>query len=291
MKNTKRSAKKAAIKIIAVLSVIALGLSGCLWFTNSEAAKFVVGDKLKRIGASVDFKESAADGFESVSLEEARADDRVTFNDSLMLINSEHKILDDKQIEVVEFKDSDIFMQKCLLGAFETLRKDIENKFDGSLYVTSDFRTADEQREAIAEEGAVAQKVGASEHQAGLCLDVCAMYAAGKAFLNSEIGRFVNSDCWQYGFIVRYPFMKKHVTGIGYEPWHIRYVGAPHAKIITEKGITLEEYIEALEIGKFYTFEDYVIYRTDSESISLPEDFSSAVVSPDNCGNYIVTVK
>jgi D-alanyl-D-alanine carboxypeptidase len=33
------------------------------------------------------------------------------------------------------------------------------------------------------------------------------------------------------------------VTGYSYEPWHIRYVGTEAAEVITEKGITLEEFL------------------------------------------------
>ena len=29
----------------------------------------------------------------------------------------------------------------------------------------------------------------------------------------------------EYGFILRYPPEKSHITGISYEPWHYRYVG------------------------------------------------------------------
>ena len=48
------------------------------------------------------------------------------------------------------------------------------------------------------------------------------------------------------GFILRYLEGKEDVTGYSYEPWHIRYVGDPAiAKEITEKGITLEEYLES----------------------------------------------
>ena len=46
------------------------------------------------------------------------------------------------------------------------------------------------------------------------------------------------------------------MTGIGQEPWHFRYVGVPHAEIMTEKGMVLEEYIEFLrgyEYGKIHT--------------------------------------
>ncbi|MEG0754458.1 MAG: D-alanyl-D-alanine carboxypeptidase family protein, partial [Angelakisella sp.] len=50
-------------------------------------------------------------------------------------------------------------------------------------------------------------------------------------------------NCADYGFILRYPKDKTHITEISYEPWHYRYVGVDHAKIIMEKGICLEEYL------------------------------------------------
>ena len=51
--------------------------------------------------------------------------------------------------------------------------------------------------------------------------------------------------CWEYGFILRYPEEKSDLTGIIYEPWHYRYVGMEAAKVITQAGICLEEYVGA----------------------------------------------
>lgn len=50
------------------------------------------------------------------------------------------------------------------------------------------------------------------------------------------------AHCAEYGFILRYPVEKSDLTGIGYEPWHYRYVGVEAAKEISERGICLEEY-------------------------------------------------
>ncbi len=36
---------------------------------------------------------------------------------------------------------------------------------------------------------------------------------------------------------------KEAITGIGHEPWHFRYVGQPHAALMAERDLTLEEYI------------------------------------------------
>lgn len=90
-----------------------------------------------------------------------------------------------------------------------------------------------------------------SEHQTGLAIDL--------AKNSSEID-FICPDfpyegvCQKFrermadfGFIERYPQEKQEVTGIGAEPWHFRYVGVPHARIIQEMGMVLEEYVEWLK--------------------------------------------
>ena len=43
------------------------------------------------------------------------------------------------------------------------------------------------------------------------------------------------------------PGDKEKITGYSYEPWHMRYVGKDAAKQITEKGITLEEYLREVD--------------------------------------------
>ena len=79
---------------------------------------------------------------------------------------------------------------------------------------------------------------GTSEHQTGLALDVSK---------NQKIYKWVGENCWKYGFIVRYPDDKIDITGIIYEPWHLRYVGKEMAKDIYDSGLCLEEYLEAMK--------------------------------------------
>ena len=85
---------------------------------------------------------------------------------------------------------------------------------------------------------------GASEHEIGLALDiVCAEYRMlEEGFGATSAGRWLAEHCAEYGFIVRYPKGKEHITAIEYEPWHFRYVGREAATIIMEEGITLEEF-------------------------------------------------
>lgn len=86
---------------------------------------------------------------------------------------------------------------------------------------------------------------GRSEHQLGLAIDVSFKTDGDRLsekVASSEIGKFIESDGYKYGFILRYPQDKVAITNYGYEPWHIRYVGVELATKLHEEHLTLEEY-------------------------------------------------
>ncbi|MFL0266852.1 M15 family metallopeptidase [Candidatus Clostridium radicumherbarum] len=85
-------------------------------------------------------------------------------------------------------------------------------------------------------------KPGYSEHQTGLCIDITNQ--SGYFAKGTKEADWLAENCYKFGFIIRYPYGKKSITGIEYEPWHIRYVGEKAAKYIYDNGITLEEYLE-----------------------------------------------
>lgn len=94
-------------------------------------------------------------------------------------------------------------------------------------------------------------KPGCSEHESGLALDlgqnlphidpVCPHLPSTGVF---KAFRQLAPD---YGYIQRYPKGKEAITGIACEPWHFRYVGYPHSKIMAKHGWVLEEYLTRLE--------------------------------------------
>ena len=90
---------------------------------------------------------------------------------------------------------------------------------------------------------------GYSEHETGLALDIlCSTNTIMDESQKGEPGnQWLVQHCHEYGFILRYPEDKEDITGIGYEPWHFRYVGKEAAAYLTEKGWTLEEFFEVLE--------------------------------------------
>lgn len=86
---------------------------------------------------------------------------------------------------------------------------------------------------------------GASEHQSGLALDISCRAISldlSEEFDKTDECLFLRDYAPLYGFILRYPKGKEHITGFSYEPWHIRYVTKSLALYLSLTGLTLEEY-------------------------------------------------
>ena len=88
-------------------------------------------------------------------------------------------------------------------------------------------------------------KPGASEHQTGLAMDILSSEYSklDEGFAKTKAYKWLKENCSNYGFIIRYPKGKENITKYNFEPWHIRYVGSSHSKEITNKNLTLEEYL------------------------------------------------
>ena len=242
----------------------------------------------------IEVKFAENESFVEYTFAELENDGRVTFGQSLMLVNTQYTLPEKFLPQVSEYKDTTVYMNDCMLSAYASLSAAVTEKTGKKLYVSSDLRSREEQESLYLEMPDTATAPGASEHETGLALDVYVARYSGDGFIKSKAGRFVNSECWKYGFIIRYPAFAEDITGIRFEPWHIRYVGHPHSDIIYNNHLTLEEYILSMEIGEWYEAEGYLICRqaiSGQETVILPAEFSHCVVSPDNTGCYIVTVK
>lgn len=90
---------------------------------------------------------------------------------------------------------------------------------------------------------------GTSEHQTGLALDIVSRdyQLLDEKQADTAEQQWFMEHSWKYGFILRYPENKTEITGIGYEPWHYRYVGREAAAVIYESGQCLEEYLNSIE--------------------------------------------
>ncbi|MCI9299881.1 MAG: M15 family metallopeptidase [Oscillibacter sp.] len=86
---------------------------------------------------------------------------------------------------------------------------------------------------------------GTSEHQAGLAVDIVdkSYQLLDEGQEKTAVQQWLMEHCAEYGFILRYPTEKSALTGVGYEPWHYRYVGEEAAGEIMRQGLCLEEYL------------------------------------------------
>lgn len=140
-------------------------------------------------------------------------------------------------------------LKKEVLDAFSMMQKDA-SILGLSLQITSGYRSFYTQKSIYqnyvlmdGEKNAdtYSARPGHSEHQTGLAFD---LNSITMDFIYTDEGKWVSENCYQYGFIIRYPKGKESITGYMYEPWHLRYVGSNLARILYNEGawITLEEY-------------------------------------------------
>ena len=81
---------------------------------------------------------------------------------------------------------------------------------------------------------------GASEHHLGTCFDIT---VPNTTFRGTRQHKWLEEHCWEYGFILRYTEEKQSITGYLAEAWHYRWVGQPHAGIMRDENLCLEEYV------------------------------------------------
>lgn len=102
-------------------------------------------------------------------------------------------------------------------------------------------------------------KPGASDHQTGLGCDVLNYEwrnrSMNSTFIQTAEAKWMEKHCAEFGFVIRYPSGKEDITGINYEPWHLRYVGEAVAKYIMENGLCLEEFHDQLQAA----IQDYLL--------------------------------
>lgn len=179
--------------------------------------------------------------------------------DEILLVNKENSLSadyvpDNLVYPNVAFSSDRESMQQHSANALEQMFAAASN--DGvQLYAASGYRSYDYQADLYqywvnryGEERAnqISAKPGESEHQTGLVMDVTSAsvnYELVQSFGDTTEGQWVENNAANYGFTVRYPEGKQHITGYQYEPWHLRYVGADHAAEIAANNLTLEEYL------------------------------------------------
>lgn len=279
--------KKYGIVCIVVLIVLAIGI---VFYIRPDAG-FYIRNTFYQLSHEVKISEYEKIKLMEYSVGELQDNKDITWNDSLLLVNSQNTVNEDELGVIEEYGDSGVMLNQCAVESFQQLQAKVKELNDQTLFVKSSYRSYEEQVKTYEEYTSVAAIPGTSEHQLGLALDLYVKGFGGYGFLKTEEGQYVNMNCWKYGFIIRYPYGKYQSTGITYEPWHVRYVGIPHAEAIYKNSLSLEQYIEELKIGKFYKITDYIVSRQSGETLEIANEITNVVISPDNMGNYIITGK
>ncbi|MEV5116693.1 VanY-A/VanY-F/VanY-M family D-Ala-D-Ala carboxypeptidase [Peribacillus frigoritolerans] len=227
---------------------------------------------------------------------------------NLLLVNSEYAV----EQAGIQSDIINLFTHKGLTTGYQLpnneikLSEEIAEKFsemiaaaeeDGvsNFLISSGYRDFDEQNRLYKEMGAdYALPVGHSEHNLGLALDVGSTQMKMK---EAPEGEWIEENAWKNGFILRYPANKTDITGIQYEPWHIRYVDLPHSAIMQEMNLALEEYLDYLKDeksisisveGEKYTISYYPISQNGTIEVEVPAN-EQYEISGNNMDGVIVT--
>ena len=217
----------------------------------------------------------------------------------MLLINGDYTIPSNISGELVSVIDyvrtlnANLLLNRDVLIMLQEMFASAERAGYSQFRISDAYRTHELQQSLYdsATDKSLVALPGHSEHQTGLAADIS---YHGVNIGNSRQGTWLADNSYKYGFILRYPRHKTHITGFPFEPWHYRFVGQPHASFMRQNDLVLEEYIEHLKEHREITITldgvQYWVYylSCNSETVEIPENFAYTA-SLDNTGGIIVT--
>jgi D-alanyl-D-alanine carboxypeptidase len=106
-----------------------------------------------------------------------------------------------------------------------------------------------------AEADRLSARAGYSEHQTGLAVDLITPGDPGcdfePCFAHTPAGRWLATNAWRWGFVVRYQPETTSITGYAPEPWHLRYVGRTLAQEMRGTGVRTLEQVFGISGGDY----------------------------------------
>ena len=176
--------------------------------------------------------------------------------DNLVIVNKYYKLNKDYVPETYKLSSKYAinerqFLTKEAKEAFEKMcdaaREEKINLYSGSGYRSYSYQNTlynnRVKSDGLEYANQTAAKAGYSEHQTGLAIDITKNKRPDYLDSNDIEFKWLMENAHKYGFILRYPEGKEHITGYSYEPWHFRYITVEIASILKEKNITYEEYV------------------------------------------------
>ena len=185
--------------------------------------------------------------YSSYTIEEAQ-------NDLTILVNKYHKLPDN-------YEPNDLVELSYKNGYAYHLRKEAATNFEKLtsqalldnviFYPFSAYRSFNTQsilynrykaRDGALKADTYSARPGFSEHQLGLAVDVRSNTLNDN--LTDQDYEWMLNNSYKYGFIIRYPKGKQHITQFIEEPWHLRYLGVELATKVHHSNLTYDEYYD-----------------------------------------------
>lgn len=248
------------------------------------------------------------------------------FSGDLILVNNQHEYFSSDNENLVSIMEKNDETERFFFTAvdytytilepvYEPMAQMIEDFYEiyqnDTLIIYGSYRTREFQQQLYdsftasesGEEAPIVAIPGFSEHETGYAFDFSEII--NYDYQGTGDFEWLNTNCYKYGFIIRYTEDKESVTEYRYEPWHFRYVGIPHATFMTRNNICLEEYIDLLRMK--YPYEGEHLQLTDDDGSNyeiyfVASDDSSEVtsvpvptgvrydISGNNVDGFIITV-
>lgn len=248
-------------------------ISKLFLLTAVTAASLFAGTPLAKAALAVPSREIAGQ-IEETLIADARFLQTVADDDWRLILVGPHNVLaheiaEDKLAVLADGKQADSRIVKefaafskaaaaagfplVIVSAYRSISYQ-EVVFDRS--VQNNLTAGMTEAEAIKKTEETITHPGYSEHHTGLAVDVVdeewfSHYTTSSvldaAYAKEPGAVWIAENAAKYGFIVRYPENKEAITGITYEPWHLRYVGRKSAAYIKKHELTLEEYLSAVK--------------------------------------------
>ncbi|MBX8937275.1 MULTISPECIES: M15 family metallopeptidase [Enterococcus] len=256
-------------KTVGLLSVIIMfGMTAYSLFYSAPAES----DAKKATTTTYSFENKTTTSKKKNAVQKALPDSNAK-DWNLVLVGPKNKIENEvAESQLSTLSDNSHQVDSRIAADYEAF-SEAATKAGFPLVVISAFRSVESQNEVfntnvsglvngngMSEEDAIAKtketitEPGYSEHHTGLAIDVVDQdwyNTYSSQVLDASYGdqpgaKWIAENAPKYGFIIRYLKDRQDITGITYEPWHIRYVGKENAEYITKHDLTLEEFLKEL---------------------------------------------
>lgn len=268
--------KKKAIQLTAIVLTVILVASLVVFFVSRENESFPESSS-NTVSSSEASSETSSETSSSTTTTTTTTETKSTTkstsktttksstkkpssSDVDILVNAKNPIPDDWSVNLVKLTNGNQ-IDKRAYNSLQKMMDDARAKGWNPLICSSyrstsyqqklfDDRVQQMKKQGMSEKEAIKDTEkwiavpGTSEHETGLAVDIVTLENQNldNSQLKSECQKWLMEHCYDYGFILRYPKDKVKITGIGFEPWHYRYVGYEAAQYIKQNGICLEEY-------------------------------------------------